>query len=66
MEMLYPVQRAGWRVGEVPIVFHNCQQGVSKISRNEVYKAPTPSCACSGVASLRHSAVNTASDRRSG
>ncbi|MCU0521878.1 MAG: polyprenol monophosphomannose synthase [Anaerolineae bacterium] len=39
MEMLYLVQRAGWRVGEVPIVFHNRQQGVSKISRNEVYKA---------------------------
>ncbi len=39
MEMLYLVQRAGWRVGEVPIVFHNRQQGVSKISRNEIYKA---------------------------
>jgi glycosyltransferase involved in cell wall biosynthesis len=39
MEMLYKVQRAGWRVGEVPIVFHNRQQGVSKISRNEIYKA---------------------------
>ncbi len=39
MEMLYKVQRAGWRVGEVPIVFHNRQQGVSKISRTEVYKA---------------------------
>jgi dolichol-phosphate mannosyltransferase len=39
MEMLYKVQRAGWRIGEVPIVFHNRQQGVSKISRNEVYKA---------------------------
>jgi dolichol-phosphate mannosyltransferase len=39
MEMLYTVQRAGWRVGEVPIVFHNRRQGVSKISRNEIYKA---------------------------
>ncbi|MGC9468023.1 MAG: polyprenol monophosphomannose synthase [Anaerolineae bacterium] len=39
IEMLYKVQRQGWRVGEVPIVFHNRQQGVSKISRNEVYKA---------------------------
>ena len=39
MEMLYRVQRAGWRVGEVPIVFHNRRQGVSKISRNEIYKA---------------------------
>lgn len=39
MEMLYMVQRGGWRVGEVPIVFCNRQQGVSKISRNEIYKA---------------------------
>jgi dolichol-phosphate mannosyltransferase len=39
MEMLYKVQRAGWRIGEVPIVFHNREQGVSKISRDEVYKA---------------------------
>jgi dolichol-phosphate mannosyltransferase len=39
IELLYRVQRAGWRVGEVPIVFHNRQQGVSKISRSEIYKA---------------------------
>jgi len=39
MEMLYKVQRKGWRIGEVPIIFHNRQQGVSKISRNEIYKA---------------------------
>jgi glycosyltransferase involved in cell wall biosynthesis len=39
IEMLYKVQRQGWRVGEVPIVFHNRQQGVSKISRDEIYKA---------------------------
>ena len=39
IEMLYKVQRKGWRVGEVPIVFHNRQQGVSKISRAEIYKA---------------------------
>ncbi len=39
MEMLYKVQRRGWRIGEVPIVFHNRQQGVSKISRAEIYKA---------------------------
>jgi len=39
MEMLYRVQRKGWKVGEVPIVFHNRQQGVSKISRNEIFKA---------------------------
>ena len=39
IEMLYKVQRKGWQVGEVPIVFHNRQQGVSKISRTEIYKA---------------------------
>jgi len=39
MEMLYRVQRKGWKIGEVPIVFHNRQQGVSKISRNEIYRA---------------------------
>ena len=39
IEMLYKVQRQGWLVGEVPIVFHNRRQGVSKISRNEVMKA---------------------------
>lgn len=39
IEMLYKVQGQGWHVGEVPIVFHNRRQGVSKISRNEVMKA---------------------------
>ena len=39
IEMLFKVQRKGWKVGEVPIVFQNRQQGVSKISRNEIYKA---------------------------
>jgi glycosyltransferase involved in cell wall biosynthesis len=39
VEMLYKVQRQGWQVGEVPIVFHNRRQGVSKISRNEIMKA---------------------------
>lgn len=39
MEMLYKVQRKGWKVGEVPIVFLNRQHGTSKISRNEIYKA---------------------------
>ena len=39
MELLYKIQRKGWKIGEVPIIFHNRQQGVSKISRNEIYKA---------------------------
>jgi glycosyltransferase involved in cell wall biosynthesis len=39
IEMLYRVQRLGWRVGESPILFENRRQGVSKISRNEILKA---------------------------
>jgi glycosyltransferase involved in cell wall biosynthesis len=39
IEMLYRVQRLGWRVGETPILFQNRQQGVSKISQDEIFKA---------------------------
>jgi glycosyltransferase involved in cell wall biosynthesis len=39
IEMLHRVQRLGWRVGESPILFENRRQGVSKISRNEIFKA---------------------------
>jgi dolichol-phosphate mannosyltransferase len=39
IEMLYRVQRRGWRVGEVPIIFENRRLGTSKISRNEVTRA---------------------------
>lgn len=39
IEMLYRVQRLGWRVGESPILFENRQQGISKISRDEILKA---------------------------
>jgi glycosyltransferase involved in cell wall biosynthesis len=39
IEMLFRCQRAGWRVGEVPIVFVNRLRGTSKISRNEIVKA---------------------------
>lgn len=39
MEMLYRVQRRGWRVGEAPIIFENRRLGTSKISRNEIIKA---------------------------
>jgi glycosyltransferase involved in cell wall biosynthesis len=39
IEMLYRVQRRGWRVGEVPIVFENRRLGTSKISKDEVLKA---------------------------
>ncbi len=39
IEMLYKVQRQGWAIGEVPIVFQNRRQGISKISRQEIVKA---------------------------
>ena len=39
IEMLYRVQRRGWRVGEVPIIFENRRLGTSKISRDEIIKA---------------------------
>jgi glycosyltransferase involved in cell wall biosynthesis len=39
IEMLYKVHQRGWRVGEVPIIYQNRRQGVSKISRREIFKA---------------------------
>lgn len=39
IEMLYRVQRLGWRVGESPILFENRRQGISKISQDEIVKA---------------------------
>ncbi len=39
IEMLYRVERAGYRVGEVPILFVNRRRGASKISRSEIRKA---------------------------
>lgn len=39
VEMLYRCQQAGFRVGEVPIIFEDRQRGQSKISREEIYKA---------------------------
>jgi dolichol-phosphate mannosyltransferase len=39
IEMLYLVQRAGFTVGEVPIVFMDRTQGESKISRKEISRA---------------------------
>ena len=39
IEMLYRVERKGWAVGEVPVVFNDRRLGVSKISRQEVYRA---------------------------
>lgn len=39
IEMLYNVQRAGFTVGETPIIFADRRMGESKISQNEIYRA---------------------------
>ena len=39
IEMLFLVERRGWRVAEVPIRYGDRTLGQSKISRNEVFKA---------------------------
>ncbi len=39
IEMIYHVQRHGYSIGEVPIIFEDRRRGTSKISRNEVFKA---------------------------
>lgn len=38
VEMLFLVQRYGFQVGEVPIIFEDRRAGTTKISRNEVFK----------------------------
>lgn len=39
IEMAFYCQRAGFRLGEVPITFVNRTEGSSKISKSEIYKA---------------------------
>ncbi len=39
IEMLYLVQRVGYRVGEVPITFRDRERGKSKISQSEIKRA---------------------------
>ena len=39
IEMLFCCERAGFTVGEVPIIFADRQLGQSKISQNEIFKA---------------------------
>jgi dolichol-phosphate mannosyltransferase len=39
IEMIYHVQRRGYAIGEVPIVFEDRRRGTSKISKSEVFKA---------------------------
>lgn len=39
MEMLYRCQKAGFKTGEIPIIFEDRRVGISKISRKEILKA---------------------------
>lgn len=39
IEMAYCCQRAGFRCGEIPIIYVNRTEGTSKISKREIYKA---------------------------
>lgn len=39
IEMLYACQRAGYKIGEVPIIFTDRRLGKSKISQREIFKA---------------------------
>ena len=39
IEMIYYVQRRGYRIGEAPIVFEDRRRGQSKISQKEVWRA---------------------------
>ena len=39
IELLFSVQRRGFSIGEVPIVFEDRRRGTSKISQNEVFRA---------------------------
>jgi dolichol-phosphate mannosyltransferase len=39
IEMIFYVQRRGFSIGEVPIIFEDRRRGTSKISRNEVLRA---------------------------
>jgi dolichol-phosphate mannosyltransferase len=39
IEMIFYVQRRGFSIGEVPIIFEDRRRGTSKISKNEVFRA---------------------------
>ena len=39
VEMLFMVERRGWQVGEVPIIFEDRRFGTTKISKREIIKA---------------------------
>lgn len=39
VEMLFMCQRRGWQIGEIPIIFEDRRKGMTKISRQEIFKA---------------------------
>ena len=39
LDLAFLVERAGFRIGEVPITFVNRTEGASKINKREIYKA---------------------------
>ncbi|MER3467598.1 MAG: dolichyl-phosphate beta-D-mannosyltransferase, partial [Thermoflexus sp.] len=39
IEITYRVQRAGFRIAEVPITFRDRRRGRSKVSRREIWRA---------------------------
>jgi glycosyltransferase involved in cell wall biosynthesis len=39
VEMLFMCQRRGWQIGEIPIIFEDRRKGLTKISRQEIFKA---------------------------
>jgi dolichol-phosphate mannosyltransferase len=55
IEMLYGVQRRGWKVGEVPIVFENRRLGTSKVSKDEIIKALRTVLRLAGTRLMRRS-----------
>lgn len=38
VEMLFTVQRHGWQIGEVPILFEDRREGTTKIARHEIFR----------------------------
>ena len=38
VEMLFMVQRGGWQIGEVPILFEDRREGTTKIARGEIFR----------------------------
>lgn len=39
IEILYLVERQGWQIGEIPVIYEDRTAGQTKISRNEIFRA---------------------------